>query len=299
MKILLKIVRWLLFLPLAFALLYIVWFGVTWASVSLPWWGMLIVFVILATPLMAVSAWPVALAPNRKVGAVIIAVLLIGIEIDQIEQVWKEWPNRMLFWRILVDLKILRDLYAAYHLMDVILKDSFNEDKDDAIELIEKTAQLCSEWEDLPTDEESFLPELINRFGGSFRPYANEIFERAWEIYQKNLRDEAIADGDSKLIATLDAIEANFSEQIMAVKIENSNLEELYAMRESAVSSLVEHLAAPYAAKFWNLPSDKEQFAKIFVSDHGEEFSDHALAVFKRAKEIAEKEYQRTGTLYS
>ncbi len=85
---------------------------------------MLIVFVISLTPLVTVSAWPVALAPNQKVGAVIIAVVLIGLEIDQIVQVWNEWPNRMLFWRILVDLKILRDLYAAYHLMDLILKDS-------------------------------------------------------------------------------------------------------------------------------------------------------------------------------
>lgn len=308
MTALLKITRWVLFLPLAITLLFIAWFGVTWASTSFPWWGMLIIFLISATPLMVVSAWPVALAPNRKVGASIMATILIALEINQFLLTWNEWPTRILFWRILVDLKILRDLYAAFHIMDAVMKDTFDDGKDSTPDLIESTAQLCAEWDDLPTDEKEFTKILVKKFGKNPRTHAHEIFERAWEIFAEELeiekreyRNRAIADGNSEFLEELDEIETKFSEQTFEIKLENASLEELYEMRDSSVKTLVEHLARPYGEAPWNLPLPEQQetFTKLFVEKNGEEYRSLAPAVLNRAWEISNEEYKKTGILKS
>jgi hypothetical protein len=103
------------------------------------------------------------------------ATILIALEINQFLLTWNEWPTQMLFWRILVDLKILRDLYVAFYIMDAVMKDTFDDGKDNTPDLIESTAQLCVEWDELPTDEEEFTKILVKKFGKNSRTHAHQI----------------------------------------------------------------------------------------------------------------------------
>lgn len=98
-----NILRWIAFLPVAYALTTVAYLAVGWASAKFPLWGMLVLFVIAVVPIGLAGALSVAVSPNRKVGGYIFIGLLVLGEILKVREMVADWPGHLIFWRVVAD----------------------------------------------------------------------------------------------------------------------------------------------------------------------------------------------------
>jgi hypothetical protein len=98
-----NILRWIAFLPVAYALTTAAYLAVGWASVKFPWWGMLILFVIAVVPIGMAGALSVAVSPNRKIGGYLFVGLLVLGELLKIREFVADWSGHLIFWRVVAD----------------------------------------------------------------------------------------------------------------------------------------------------------------------------------------------------
>ena len=107
-----NLLRWIAFLPVAYALTTVAYLAVGWASAKFPLWGMLILFVIAVVPIGLAGALSVAVSPNRKVGGYIFIGLLVLGELLKVREMIADWPRHVVIWRLVADAVMIHGAWS-------------------------------------------------------------------------------------------------------------------------------------------------------------------------------------------